>query len=261
MLSFACVLQGQYQFFNESYKLPTNENYTTGSRLNAMHGFLAGKKAVNIQEFIQPYFSASIIATFMIQDEPGYPFKLQVDITYNLTQEHGFIITVKATNRNGDGSPLPFYAGWHPYFKCTAYSSVITLDKCTGWNHVLMNKNMNPTGLTEETTTFNGTTSVGGNPGKPTQYDDEYKPLEGTAMCPQLVTKLEDVATNQAVVLWQDERFRFVQVFTGYSSPLKEEAIAIEPMSGMADAYNNHDHLTTLSDGESWEGSFGVYVE
>ena len=252
------VVQGRYRFFNESYKLPTNENYTSGSRLNAMHGFMAGKKAENIKEFIQPYFSAAITATFTIQDEPGYPFKLLVEITYNLTLDHGLIVTVRATNQNGDGTPLPFYMGWHPYFKCTPYSSIVTLDRCPGWNHVMMDKNMNPTGITKETTAFDGSTPVGGRPGSPTQYDDEYKPMSGTAMCPQLVTTLEDTASNQTVVLWQDERFRFVQVFTGYT---EEGSIAIEPMSGMADAYNNHDHLTILSDGETWEGSFGVYVE
>ena len=40
-----------------------------------------------------------------------------------------------------------------------------------------------------------------------------------------------------------------------------ENAVAIEPMSGMADAYNNHDHLSTLSGEENWTGEFGVYVE
>ena len=63
------------------------------------------------------------------------------------------------------------------------------------------------------------------------------------------------------VVLWQDSNFRFVHVFTGSNSIFHENAVAIEPMSAMADAYNNHDHLTTLSAGETWGGSFGVYVE
>lgn len=62
------------------------------------------------------------------------------------------------------------------------------------------------------------------------------------------------------VVLWQDSNFRFVQVFTGSASGFGENAVAIEPMSAMADSYNNHDHLSILSGGEEWNGAFGVYV-
>ena len=229
--------------------------------MNALHGFMAGRTPLSIEEELNPLTNAAITATYLVNDEPGYPFKLVVAVTYNLTME-GFTITARATNKNGDGTPLPFYMGWHPYFKCTPYSSVITLDPCTGWNHVLMNSNLNPTGITEPTTVFDGSTPIGGLPGKPTQYDTEFKPLNGSAVCPILVTKLRDVATGQTVVLWQDERFRFAQVFTGYSPTSSEdEAVAIEPMSGMADAFNNHDHLTVLSNGETWQGSFGVYVE
>ena len=53
----------------------------------------------------------------------------------------------------------------------------------------------------------------------------------------------------------------FVLVFTGSNSIFNANAVAIEPMSAMADAYDNHDHLTTLSVGEAWGGSFGVHIE
>ena len=90
----------------------------------------------------------------------------------------------------------------------------------------------------------------------PTLYDDCYKALQPPHTCPTFQTRLFDPETGQTVVLWQDSNFRFLQVFTGSSSLFGENAVAIEPMSGAVDGYNNHDHLTTLSGGESWIGEF-----
>ena len=192
--------------------------------------------------------------------EQGYPFLLDIVIVYRLS-DAGFNITIEATNANLH-SPLPFYVGWHPYFKCTAYSSYVTLDNCTQWNHVELNSNMDPTGITNLYKGFDGTSPIGGNETDPTFYDDEFKPRSGTATkCEVLNTKIHDTVTNHTVVLWQDSNFRFVHIFTGSMSLFKEDSIAIEPMSAMADGYNNHDHLTVLSGGETWTGSFGVFIE
>ena len=192
--------------------------------------------------------------------EQGYPFLLNVVIVYRLS-DTGFNITIEATNP-ALHSPLPFYVGWHPYFKCTANSAYVILDDCTKWNHVELNSNMDPTGITDSYKGFDGTSPIGGNLTNPTFYDDEFKPRGGTTEeCDVLKTRIHDTETNHTVVLWQDSNFRFVHIFTGSMSLFNEDAIAIEPMSAMADGYNNHDHLTVLSGRETWTGSFGVYIE
>ena len=247
---FTFILQGNYSFFNDSYTLPLNEN--SDGRENAIHGFMAGKQ-LDILSTETSDKSGILTTNVTIENEPGYPFKLEVIITYKL-DDRGLTISVEATNRNGDGTPLPFYMGWHPYFKCTAYTSTVTLDPCTKWAHVEMNTNLNPTGLTEPTNAFNGSSSIGGSEANPTFYDDEYKPLSN---CNGGQVTLFDRESGQTPVLWYDGAFNYVVVFTGASS---QDAVAMEPMSAMADAYNNHDGLTVLSDQETWSGSFGVYV-
>lgn len=237
--------------------MPVNEN--TGGKTNALHGFMAGKEADHVEELLGEN-NAAVVSTYSIKNEEGYPFHLLVNVTHTLTADD-FFISVTATNMNSNGHPLPFYMGWHPYFKCTAYKAVVTLDPCTKWNHVHLDSNMDPTGMTSITSMFEGSEPIGGTLEKPTFYDDEFKPLKRSRSCLSLNTKIWDAETNQTVVLWQDDSFPFVHVFTGSQSLFNEDAIAIEPMSAMADAYNNHDHLTTLSDGETWQGSFGVYVE
>ena len=123
-----------------------------------------------------------------------------------------------------------------------------------------LNNNMDPTGMTHLDSTFDGSREIGGNASVPTFYDVEYKSVM-PAVDAGLVSKIYDTATNQAVVLWQDSNFRLVHIFTGAVAFFGENGIALEPMSGMADGFNNHDHLTILSAGETWTGAFGVYVE
>ena len=200
-----------------------------------------------------------MVTSVKIYNEPGYPFKLDVKIQYKLEDNKGFSITVTATNSNGDGTPLPFYIGWHPYFKCSSHSTIIQFDTCSSWVHVELNANMNPTGYTTHKNPFDGSKPIGGSPSSPTFYDDEYKSLSSGSLCSSTTqTIINDQDSGQAVVLWQDFDNRFVHVFTGYTD---EGSVAVEPMSGMADAFNNHDGLSTISDGQSWEGSMGVYVK
>ena len=222
-----------------------------------MHGFMANSQLTVISKLADS-FSANLTTLLTIRNQPGYPFNLDLYIQYTIDIHSVFGITVTASNTNGYGFPLPFYIGWHPYFKCTPHSAVITLDPCHEWTHVDLNTNQNPTGHTTRHNPFDGSSPIGGQPGSPTQYDDEYKSLRSGSFCGQILeTRIHDHASQQTVVVWQDFDNHFVHVFTGYQD---EPSVAVEPMSAMADAFNNHDGLSVLSDGQSWKGSFGVYV-
>ena len=223
-----------------------------------MHGLLENK-TMNVKNQITDFERAVLVLSYQFDGEDqGYPFHPLVEITYTLSRK-GFDISFTITNSNKT-SPLLFYVGWHPYFKCSVYQSVITFDKCTRWAHVMLNSRAIPTGITREFMGFNGSKSIGGSASNPTHYDDAYKAInDGT--CSMFKTSLYDPATDQTVVLYQDNNFPFLQVFTGIVTATGEEAVAIEPMSAMTNSFNNHDHLEILSGGEIWKGSFGVYVE
>lgn len=220
-------------------------------------------KVLEVYNIEEDETHGSFMASVLISNEPGYPFSLAIDIKYTL-EVKGFSISVNVANINGDGKPLPFYMGWHPYFRSTTYKSFVTLDQCTKWAHVQLNDNLDPTGITVgDVGIFDGSQPIGGTENDPTFYDDEYKALTGPLTCglgTQNV-KLYDPPTNQTIVLWYDDAFHYIHIFTGSMSALNEDSVAIEPMSGMADAYNNHDGLTIISDGETWTGNFGVYIE
>ena len=248
--------QGQYSFFGQKYSLNINEN---GTYTNALHGLLANKQLTVVgTNFTESSGTLTLSLDYLGTDQ-GYPFHMSIMISYTLSNQ-GFSVALNVTNTMPD-SPLPLYVGWHPYFACTAYKAVVTLDPCTAWNHVTMDSNFDPTGVTQLNTTFDGSSPIGGTLNTPHFYDDEFKAREPASVCHDLKTRLYDPDSGQTVVLWQAPNFRFVHVFTGSMSRIGENAVAIEPMSAMADAYNNHDHLSTLSGGETWTGEFGVYVE
>ena len=219
-----------------------------------MHGLLAGK-VLTVEQAVTSQNDAMLTLSYNFHDEDkGYPFDWLYRITYTLSVK-GFDISIVIQN-NMPSSPLPLYIGWHPYFLCTTHKAVVTFDKCTGWNHVELNSNMNPTGTTNSDVPFDGETPIGGTATNPTAYDDEYKTTLPPSMCGQIKTKLYDPDSEKTVVLYQSENMRFLQVFTGIVG-----TVAMEPMSGMADAFNNHDYLSTLSGKEVWQASFGVYLE
>ena len=252
----AVMVQGKYSFYNGSYQLPINDVDNS----NAMHGFLENKTMkVEVQETSTLGALVKLSYQFDGKDQ-GYPFYPLVEITYVLSS-NGFEIDFTVTNSD-HSNPMLFYVGWHPYFKCSVYQSIITFDKCTRWAHVLLNSRDIPTGVTSEFTGFDGSTPIGGSATNPTYYDDGYKSIGTTyTTCSMFRTSLYDPPSGQTVVLYQDNSFPFLQVFTGIVSGTGEDAVAIEPMSAMTNAFNNHDHLQILSGGEVWKGFFGVYVD
>ena len=219
-----------------------------------MHGLLAGK-VMTVESAVATAGSARLTLSYDFKnEEEGYPFDWFYEITYTLSGQ-GLDIAITIDNTQ-ETSALPMYIGWHPYFLCTTHKAVITFDKCTGWNHIELNSNMNPTGQTSLGVPFDGFTPIGGTASNPTAYDDEYKATLPPSECGQIKTTLYDPDTEKTVVLYQSSNMRFIQVFTGLTG-----TIAIEPMSGMADAFNNHDHLSVLSGKEQWQASFGVYLQ
>lgn len=142
---------------------------------------------------------------------------------------------------------------------------MIEFDNCSQWNHIRVTNDSNiygnliPTGLTAPWTMFDGSSPLGGTTQEPTYYDDEFKAVASTVKCPVLSTRIKDGADT--AVLWQDSKFRFVQVYSGTKKALGQDAIAVEAMSSEADAWNNEQGINILQAGETFVGSFGVKLE
>lgn len=133
---------GSYDFDGAHYQLPVNEP----ERDNAIHGF-----GMNYYWQLERLAEDSVTLSWRVPLTEGYPFSLQVFITYTLS-DSGMRIDCDAVN-NGDG-PAPWAMAVHPWFSNgeDAYGDAIdaVTARCSikipANTHVLTNENLIPTG-------------------------------------------------------------------------------------------------------------------
>ncbi|KAL1496846.1 hypothetical protein AB1Y20_014432 [Prymnesium parvum] len=265
------VKNGSYALAGERHFLERNEDRGPYGK-NALHGYLYKHEMTVLHEAANDTSASLTLGYNFDGTDAGYPFLLSVNITYTLHERRAgacaasaFTATTTATNTMA-AAPLPFSTGWHSYFAVSdASRAVVALDGCTPWNHILLTNHSNrygdliPTGRTAPSAAFDGRAPLGGTPQRPTYYDDEFKATAPPRACGRLSTRITD--GNETAVLWQDDNFRFVQVYSGAKETFGEDAIAVEAMSSEADAWNNEEGVRILQAGETFSGSFGVYLD
>ena len=162
---------------------------------------------------------------------------------------------------------IPFYMGYHPYFRVSNVSQ--TSIKLDGKYYELITKGslqygpLIPTGESILYTLWNGTNLIGMNESNnfmPNYFDNGYRSCLNTNNNDILYHQIKDHITNITQILWQDSNFRFNQLFTGLYQHTGESGIAFEPQSGSTNGYNNGDHLTVLYPGQEFVASFGFKV-
>jgi aldose 1-epimerase len=80
----------------------------------------------------------------------------------------------------------------------------------------------------------------------------------------QAVARLSDPVEGRSVVLWVDEAFGYLMVYTGDrvgQAERRRTAVAIEPMTCPPNALRTGVGLIELDPGETWRGSWGLRPE
>ena len=270
------VANGTYDFSGSRYNLVRNE--CSEARCNALHGFLYNRSMEAVAQEVYSTNSASgarltLGYRFDGTTTPGWPFKAAVNVTYALETSGArttLSITTRALNMQTDGGALPWTVGWHPYFLVSDVSTArVELDVSSGgtWQHVVCpagaprDGSLIPTGEMTPWTVFDGSTPLGGTPTAPTYMDDEYKLIrpehtEGA----NVVNRIHD-GNETTVLTGYNSSFRTWQIFTGSKELFGWDAVVLEPMSGLADAFNSGDGLTVLKAGQVFEGTFAMHME
>mmetsp|Transcript_23738 Transcript_23738/g.54731 ORF Transcript_23738/g.54731 Transcript_23738/m.54731 type:complete len:387 (+) Transcript_23738:135-1295(+) len=248
-----------------SYSLPLNE--VSDDRSDALHGFLCNKTLELRAKSVDNEDDGAMVAIgyeFEPDSEIGYPFHIDVTLIYKLTSD-GITVTVRVVNKE-DQIDVPLTISWHPYLAVQDVSQAVIHSACP-LRHVVMGDgaprhgDLIPTGNTETWDDFDGTHQVGGNSTNPTYMDDEFRLTPSIHACPNLEVAITDVAANNVTtVLFADPQFRYLQIYTGAMENWGESSIAVEPMVGKADAFNNGDGLQVLSADTTFEGTFGFKV-
>lgn len=229
---------------------------TDPSRGNAIHGLLR-----NTAYRIRERTDASVLLGAVIHPQHGWPFLLDTWVRYALADD-GLTVTHGARNL-GSGS-APWAVGAHPYFRVGETPIEQLTLEVRGADYLELDDRLVPVAVHEVET--------GG-------------PFDLSA--PRVLADLDlnvgyqDVATGPAgaavltapdggrTVVWQDEPFRWLQVFTPRDFPHVASdgtetpalAVALEPMTAAPDALNSGEGLVWLEPGETWEASWGARYE
>ncbi|GEP26832.1 MULTISPECIES: aldose 1-epimerase family protein [Cryobacterium] len=223
---------------------------TEPTRQNAIHGLL---RFAAYRELSRQSDSVTLGATVFPQS--GYPFHLETEVTYALTAE-GLNVTHRVTNVGAEAAPVA--VGAHPYLKIGDVPTgdlVVRVDAAT---HLDVDDRLNPTGETPvDDTRFDLRAGIAVGD---LDLDDGFGGV-GSAGEHTLTA-----ADGRRVTLWGDENMRYVQVFTprifpvstAGAEPIRGQAIAIEPMTAPADAFNSGAGLHWLEPGEQWVVRWGI---
>lgn len=221
---------------------------TEPSRHNASHG-LARWVSWTPEEHAA--HSVSLVHRLMAQT--GYPWLLELRVDYVLSAD-GLAVTQVATNLSD--SPAPYACGAHPYLRAGAGPVdrwELTLPAA---RRCLVDERRLPVGIEDvDDTTYDFRVS---RPIRTARLDDAFTGLErdddGRA-----TVLLRDPASGQGAALWVDERVRWLQVFTADDAgELARRALAVEPMTAPADAFNSGEDLDVLEPGQELAVTWGI---
>ena len=223
---------------------------TEPARSNAIHGLL---RYAEYRPIARDRDSVTLAAT--IYPQLGYPFLVGTAVHYELIAD-GLKVTHFVENLGGE--PAPVAIGTHPYLKIGGVPTADLTLRLDAASHFEVDERLLPTGeLPVEGTEwdFREGRRVGD-----LDLDDAFG--EVASEDGQVLHSLT-APDGRSVSIWADDEFDYVQVFTTREFPGEDGdvAIAVEPMTAPAEAFNSGRGLRWLDPGEEWQLSWGIRFE
>lgn len=231
---------GKYSFLGKSYQLNKNES----GGLNAIHG-LVRKQIFKLEEQIVHADFASLRLSFQLSEQEGYPFEVKFSVTYSLHSDGRFNLTYHAENLGSESCPAMF--GWHPYFMLGNEDLDAWKINIPSTEIVTFDDNMIPTGVSPFTQEL-----------PMLMYRRELDNCFVIDSKSQ-TTVTELISDNQHVTLRIEQetgegKFNYLVLYT----PPSRDCVAIEPLTGNVNAFNNGEGLNILARGKTISGSINV---
>lgn len=238
------LADGRYRWQGLDHQLPLSEP----EHSNAIHG-LARWRAWRCRS----QATRRVTLGLLVHPQPGYPFTLDLAVTYELDAE-GLTVTTTATNLGA--GPLPFALGQHPYLSGRGLVDACVV-RAPGAVSLPTDERGIPTGRA----------NVEG-----TELDLRAGRLLGGTRLDIAFTDLGRSADGRAEVvfeppqgpglrLWVDETYRYIELFTGDSLPERERrrrGLGVEPMTAPPNALATGEDVTRLDPGQSTTSRWGI---
>ena len=218
---------------------------TEVARNNASHGLLR-----NSAYFLVDESEHSVTLEATIFPQHVYPFLLRHRVQYQLTDDLG--LAVRQTLLNDGKEPAPFVLGAHPYLRLgdapiEELDLTVAADTRLVADDRLIPRSSAPV---QGDTDFRAGLNIAGLTVDVALTDLKYE--EGRAR------HTLSAPDGRQVSLWQDEACRYVHVFVSTQYPGRVRAVAVEPMTGPANAFNSGDGLRWLAPGKSFSVEWGI---
>lgn len=228
------IAGGVYEFDGQRHQLPL----TDPAAGNAIHGLVRWR-----QWSVRAHEPDRVVMEHLLNPQPGYPFTLELTITYALSPDG---LSVDTTARNAGDRPCPFGAGAHPYLTLETApvdslrlmvpaATVLTSD-----DHGIPTGSR-PTAGTEDD--FRELREIGA-----TVMDHAFTDLvrDDDGMARAVLTD-----GSRALELTVDAAYTHLMVFTGDSlADVSRRAVAIEPMTCPPNSFRSGDGVIRLEPGE-----------
>jgi aldose 1-epimerase len=238
---------GQYEFRGHSFQLPIDEI----QRHNASHGLTRWLNWTPVDQALD-----RLALELLLHPRPGYPFTLQLQITYSLS-DRGLTVHTRALNLGTDA--LPFGAGQHPYFTAgTPLVDVATLQFAADTRVEQDAERRLPTSralpVAQTDYDFRASREIG-----KLVLDDCFTDLARDGQGRARVT-LSTPEMGHALSVWMDEHYKYVQLFSGdtLAPSRRRQGLAIEPMSCPPNAFHSGTDLIVLPPEQTIALEWGV---
>ena len=238
------IEDGSYVFDGMPLQLPLTEP----EHGNAIHGLVR-----DAQWNVVDLEADRVLLDYVLEPEPGYPFRLGLSVEYTLSDDG---LTVHTTAWNLSAEPCPYGSGQHPYLTLGT-PTVDQLRLQVPARTVLVSDERGiPVGSESVDGTeydFGAGRVIGA-----TRLDNCFTDLERDADGRARV-RLDDPGADSGVTLWVDESYPYVMVFSGDPLPdVARRSLAVEPTTCPPNAFRTGDSLIRLGPGESSASSWGI---
>jgi aldose 1-epimerase len=245
------IKYGIYHFDGNAYTLPFNDF----GRDNSIHGLVHPKPFEVVGQEVTDTKASLTMAYMYTGETNGYPFPFRLEITYTLSVDSVnsqadeppvLMLTLgyRATNTGITRSPMAF--GWHPYFTLNQEAIDGLSIELPTETSITLDEDLLPVG--RKPFPYSGALSL-----KDKSLDNAFLVREGGQ---GVETILHAPQLGASLHVWQDASFPYLVVYT----PDLRDSIAIEPLTGNVNAFNNGEGLTVLEPNQSMAGQIRVWV-
>jgi aldose 1-epimerase len=238
---------GKWSYKGQTLEFPINLQ----SQRNANHGLLIDHPYDLVEAT-----ESSVTLGALIHARLAYPFNVYTTVKYQLVSS-GIVVTHTAENLSEDEAP--FAVGGHPYFQIVGVPTADLTLRSDAETVLDVNERQIPVGKSATAGTrfdMRAGVRVGDN-----FYDHGFTDLPRDSN--GLAHTYLSAPDGREFDVWQDSRFTHVVIFSpGFywdkSSDEKRFAVAIEPQTAGANAFNTGEDLQWLEKGEVFSASWGV---